>query len=75
MIQWLGLHAFTAKDMDSISGQGTKIPQATWHGQKNKKQKKTPEPIICFGWYNQPSILKKEQVEKEASPRPKSNTF
>ena len=59
MIQWLGLHAFTAKDMDSISGQGTKIPQATWHGQK-KKKKNTPEPIICFGWYNQPSILKKE---------------
>ena len=72
MIQWLGFHAFTAKDMDSISGQGTKTPQATWHGQTNKQ---TPEPIICFGWYNQPSILKKEQVEKEVSPRPKSNTF
>ena len=34
VVQWLGLHAFTAKDQGSIPGQGTKIPQATWCGQK-----------------------------------------
>ena len=31
VVQWLG--AFTAKGPGSISGQGTKIPQAAWHGQ------------------------------------------
>ena len=34
VVQWLGLFAFTAKDLGSIPGQGTKIPQAAWHGQK-----------------------------------------
>ena len=29
VVQWLGLGAFTAKGLDSIPGQGTKIPQAT----------------------------------------------
>ena len=47
VVQWWGLHAFTAKDMDSVSGEGTKIPQATWHGQK-KKKKKPPEPNYMF---------------------------
>ena len=28
MGQWLGLHAFIAKGLGSIPGQGTKIPQA-----------------------------------------------
>ena len=37
MIQWLGLGAFTAEGPGSIPGQGTKIPQATWRGQKKKK--------------------------------------
>ena len=27
-VQWLGLHALTAKDLGSIHGQRTKIPQA-----------------------------------------------
>ena len=36
-VQWLGLGAFTAEDPDSTPGWGTKIPQATWHGQKKKK--------------------------------------
>ena len=38
MIQWLGLGAFTAEGPGSIPGQGTKIPQATWRGQKKKRQ-------------------------------------
>ena len=33
-VQWLGLCAFTAEGLGSIPGEGTKIPQATWCGQK-----------------------------------------
>ena len=39
-VQWLGLQALTAEGPSSIPGQGTKILQATWHGQKKKKKKK-----------------------------------
>ena len=39
VVQWLGLHVFTAKGMGSIPGQGTKIPQARQHGQNLKKKK------------------------------------
>ena len=38
VIQWLGFHASIAEGTGSIPGQGTKSPQATWHGQ-NKNQK------------------------------------
>jgi len=38
-IQWLGLHPFNAKDLHSISDQGTKIPQAMWHSQNKTKNK------------------------------------
>ena len=34
--QWLGLHAFIAKGLGSIRGQGTKIPQAMQCDQKKK---------------------------------------
>ena len=37
VVQWLGLHALTAEGPGSIPGRGTKIPQATWYGQKKKK--------------------------------------
>ena len=37
-VQWLGLHAFTAENMGSIPGRGTKIPQAAWHGQERKRK-------------------------------------
>ena len=33
-VQRLGLQALTAKGPGSIPGQGTKIPQAMWSGQK-----------------------------------------
>ena len=36
-VQWLGLCAFTAVDPGLILGWGTKILQATRHGQKKKK--------------------------------------
>ena len=39
MIQWLGLHTFTAEGPVSIPGQRTKISQAVQHGQKKKKRK------------------------------------
>ena len=35
--QWLRLHTSTAAGMDSIAGQGTKIPHAVWCGQKKKE--------------------------------------
>ena len=38
VVQWLGLCAFTAEGLGSIPGQGTKIPQATWHSQRIKKK-------------------------------------
>ena len=34
VVQWLGLHAFTAEGEGSIPGQGTKILQAMQCGQK-----------------------------------------
>lgn len=39
VVQWLGLGTFIAKGLGSIPGQGTKIPQDTWHGQKLEKKK------------------------------------
>ena len=38
-VQWLGLHALTADGLDSIPGQGTKIPQAVQCRRKKKKKK------------------------------------
>ena len=39
MVQWLRLWASTAGTSSLIPGWGTKIPQATWCGQKTKKHK------------------------------------
>ena len=41
MVQWLGLHAFTAEGIRSIPGEGTEIPQAVWCSPKKplKSQK------------------------------------
>ena len=38
MVQWLGLHAFTAAGSNLIPGQGTKIPLATHNGEKERKK-------------------------------------
>ena len=43
-VQWLGLHAFTVEGESSISGQDTKIPQASRCSQKKQKNKKKHEP-------------------------------
>ena len=37
LVQWFGLIALTAEGLGSIPGQGTKIPQATWHKQRKRK--------------------------------------
>ena len=39
MVQWLGCSTLTACSPGSIPDQGTKIPQATWHKQKQNKRK------------------------------------
>ena len=38
VIQWLILYASKAGGTGSISGQGTKIPHATWDGREVKKE-------------------------------------
>ena len=39
-VQWLGIHAFTAKDAGPIPGWGTKIPQASGPKKTKTKTKK-----------------------------------
>ena len=38
MVEWLGLHALTVEGPGSITGGGTKVPQAVRRGQKKKKE-------------------------------------
>ena len=38
VVQWLKLHSTNVGDMDSIPGQGTKIPHATPRGVKKEKK-------------------------------------
>ena len=47
VVQWLGLHAFTAEGPGSIPGWGTKIPQAMRRGPKknNEKDDITMDPV------------------------------
>ena len=40
MVQWLGLHTFTAKGPGSSPGRETKVLRAVWPGQKRKKKKR-----------------------------------
>ena len=50
VVQWLRLDTSTAGGRGSIPGQGTKIPHALGHGQKNKKGRKY---ISLFGNTNE----------------------
>ena len=43
MVHWLGLRASITVGWGSIPGQGMKIPQAIWHGQKKKFHPSTRE--------------------------------
>ena len=47
-VQWLGLQALTDMGLSLIPGQGTKIPQAIWYGQKKKKIKGINEDKIRY---------------------------
>ena len=47
-VQWLGLQALTDMGLRLIPGQGTKIPQAIWSGQKKKKRKGINEDKIRY---------------------------
>ena len=38
-VQWLSLHASTARGMVSVPGQGTEIPHVACHGQKSSNNK------------------------------------
>ena len=40
VVQWLGLHAFTAKGLGSVPGWGTKAPQPCSVGEKKKEEEK-----------------------------------
>ena len=40
-VQQSGLLTYTAKGLGSLSGHRTKIPPATWHGQKKTEKKQT----------------------------------
>ena len=53
VVQWSGLWAFTAEGPGSITGRGTKIPQASWLGHKNKEMN-----ILGDYWYHFISIIK-----------------
>ena len=57
-VQWLGLHAFIAKDQGLIPGQGTKILQAMQRGQKKKKKKKMYAPPFTAALFTIPKIWK-----------------
>ena len=45
-VQQLSLRASTAGGTGSLSGQGTKVPQVAWHGQKNKMKFKINKPAV-----------------------------
>ena len=60
MVQWLGIHAFTAKGPGSIPGQRTEIPQAMQHSQKTKQKTKIPP---------KQKIKKKKHPQKQKNPQ------
>ena len=51
VVQWLGLCASIAAGMNLIPGQGTKIPQAMWHGQKQTNKQNQPNKKSVMGLY------------------------
>ena len=65
VVQWLRLHAFIAEGVGSIPGWGTKIPEATWCGQKKGNEILThaynmDEPWGHYAEWNKPDT--KEQI-------------
>ena len=48
VVQWLRLCAFSAGDVGSISGRGTKIPYASWCCQKKRRRRR--KGSVQFSW-------------------------
>ena len=46
MVQWFGLHAFTAEGPGSIPGWGAKIPRAACREAKRKKERKKELDLV-----------------------------
>ena len=68
MVQWLGLHAFTAEGVGSIPVWGTKDP-TSWGGAAKKKKKKSHRecdsalPPGCPGFSSGALETEKEKVK------------
>ena len=60
--QWLRLFVLTAEGLSSISGQGTKIPQASRWGKKKKKKKERAEARGGCRWKE---VKKQNKTVKE----------
>ena len=60
MVQWLGLCSFTAKGLNSILGQGTKIPEAD--ASLKKKKESTHKNLLYF--YTLPLINPSPKLKK-----------
>ena len=63
--QWLGLCVFTAEDLGSISGPGTKIPQATWW----PKEKKEKKEMLTLKYCSQCTQFASSQLEQLTGQR------
>ena len=62
MVQWLTLHASSARGADSLPGWGTKILHAMWHGQENILKIKFKNKNCTF------IFLKKTIMEAQTNP-------
>ena len=61
-VQWLGLHALTAKGPGSIPSWRMKTPQATWCGKKKKKE------YLCFMGRSQNININTSLEEVDSNP-------
>lgn len=72
--QWLGLCTFIAEAVSSITGQGTKIPPATWPSHKNKLTKKKWHPTYPGSWSHLPRVTQPWQLAFKPRPVLLQNT-
>ena len=65
MVQWLGLHAFTAEGLRSTPGRGTKIPQAALIGRKeNSLEVSLIEKLECMNMCDASELFKTKTAFK-----------
>ena len=57
MVQWLRRHALNAGGTGSVTGQGIKIPLATWCGQKEKKESFIYDQLVRKLWWKDSSLI------------------